>query len=610
MATTPQPDRAGDILETRGATFRNPLPLLLHHDSKLPIGIVTLHPATDAGIAFDAVIPTIDEPGALRDRVNEAWQSIKAGLITGVSVGFRILDGGVERLKTGAARITRAEICELSLVTVPANMQATIHTIKSLDSAYLAAIGPNPSGAPDFARKGLPMTAQEQVQQFENSRAAKVARMAAIMETATDTTLPEHMREEYDGLSVEVKGLDDHLTRARELERLQAATATRVPNGNGNGTTIARVPVVNVKSNVAPGTAFARYVMAILATKGSKYEAIEYAKRWDRETPEVGLCLKAAVAAGNTTDPAWAGVLTEVRNMTGQFIELLRPATILGRIPGLRKSPFNVSVPIQTAGGSYNWVGQGLAKPVTKLGFGTARLEMSKAAGIIVLTEELARTSDPSAEEWVRRDMIRGISAFLDQQFIDPAVAYVANVHPASITNGIVGTPSTGDPYEDMVTLFQKFTAAGIPLAGSALIMSETNALHMAFARDPLGNRMFPSAGVSGGSVEGVTLVTSNHAGTNVVLVQPEYILYADDGGVTVDVSREASVQMDDAPAPADATTVLVSLWQNNLIGLRAERFINWKRGLDAAVALVTAANYAVPPVGLLSTPQRAERKN
>ena len=47
----------------------------------------------------------------------------------------------------------------------------------------------------------------------------------------------------------------------------------------------------------------------------------------------------------------------------------------------------------------------------------------------------------------------------------------------------------------------------------------------------------------------------------------------------TIDASQEASLQMDSAPAsPADATTVYVSLWQTNTVGLRAERFVNWKR--------------------------------
>ena len=35
---------------------------------------------------------------------------------------------------------------------------------------------------------------------------------------------------------------------------------------------------------------------------------------------------------------------------------------------------------------------------------------------------------------------------------------------------------------------------------------------------------------------------------------------------------------------PADATIVMTSFWQNNLIGLRAERFINWKRARTGSV--------------------------
>ena len=48
---------------------------------------------------------------------------------------------------------------------------------------------------------------------------------------------------------------------------------------------------------------------------------------------------------------------------------------------------------------------------------------------------------------------------------------------------------------------------------------------------------------------------------------------------------------MDSAPvSPADATTVMVSLWQHNTVGLRAERFANWKRVDANAVKYLTAA--------------------
>ena len=64
-------------------------------------------------------------------------------------------------------------------------------------------------------------------------------------------------------------------------------------------------------------------------------------------------------------------------------------------------------------------------------------------------------------------------------------------------------------------------------------------------------------------------------------------VYLADDGQVVVDASREASLQMLDNPTnnSASATaTSLVSLWQTNSVGLRAERFINWKKRRAEAV--------------------------
>ena len=75
LATTPEPDRRGDIIEPLGVSFTNPLPLLLFHDTTRPVGTVTFSKPAKDGIGFDATIAAIDEPGPLRDRVNEAWQS-------------------------------------------------------------------------------------------------------------------------------------------------------------------------------------------------------------------------------------------------------------------------------------------------------------------------------------------------------------------------------------------------------------------------------------------------------------------------------------------------------------------------------------------------------
>ena len=81
--------------------------------------------------------------------------------------------------------------------------------------------------------------------------------------------------------------------------------------------------------------------------------------------------------------------------------------------------------------------------------------------------------------------------------------------------------------------------------------------------------------------------------GGRIILAKASEILLADDGEVLLDASREASLQMDSAPTnPPVAATVMVSLWQMNLVGIRAERFINWKKRRAGAVQYIDAANY------------------
>ncbi len=603
IASTPEPDRMGDVIEPLGIGFTNPLPLLLHHDTHKPIGRVTFTPPTAEGLAFEATLPAVPEPGALRDRIEEAWQSIKAGLLAGVSIGFRSLEPA-KKTPTGL-RFPKTEILELSLVTVPANAGATIHTIKSLD---LAAPGRHPSRDRDplpivrVTKDALAMehkkTLAERITDYEHTRAAKVARLEAIQDTAIDRTKSETEREEFDNLKAEIKSIDTELVDLRDMEKLALTRAVPVTATTPAEASVQRgtVPLVQVTSPLPKGTAFIRYCQALAVGRGSRLEALDYAKRWHDSTPEVELVLKAAVAAGTTTDATWAGPLAPITPLTTDFLALLRPQTILGKVDTFFRVPFNVSVASQTGGGTYQWVGQGAPKPVGSLQFGTITLAITKAAGIIVITEELARTSTPSAEEVIRRDMIAGIAAFLDTTFIDPTKAPVAGVSPGSVTNGVTPITTAGtspaNARTDIQALAAAMTAALIPTAGAVLIMSETNALALMNALNPLGQPLFPSMAGPDMRIMGYKAIASQVAGTTVALVQPSAILYADDGGVTIDVSREASLQMDTTlDNPPVATSLMTSLWQMNLVGLRAERFINWKKA-RAGVVQYTVATY------------------
>jgi HK97 family phage major capsid protein/HK97 family phage prohead protease len=600
VASTPTPDRLGDIVEPLGMSFKNPVPLLLYHDTKKPVGTVKFFPPTKDGLEFEASLPTIDEPGTLHDRVEEAWQSIKAGLLAAVSIGFRAIEEAWMN-DAAAYRFIKTEVLELSLVTIPANQDATIETIKRLDQVHLppGATGtvhrPGASGTPvvRVQRGATAMTIPDQIKSYEATRAADVARQAALMQTAADagTTLDAAQGEEYDTLGAKVKAVDAHLVRLHEQEQLNIARAVAVtgPADPNAAAAERRGVVIQLAPNLPKATGFTRYARALIMSRGNLMQAAEIAKQWRDSTPEVELALKAAVAVGTTTDAVWAGPLAPMKPLLTEFLELLRNASIVDRVPGMRHVPFNVSVAGQTGGGTYGWVGQNAPKPVSALAFNAQTLGIAKCSGIIVISEELARVSTPSAEDIIRRDMIAGIAAFLATQFTDPTLAPVANVSPGSITNGVALTASAGatpaNARTDILTLAGKLVAANLTTAGAVLLMSETNALALAGALNPLGQPLYPGLNAQGGTVLGFQVITSQALGVNVILVQGNGILIADDGGVEIDVSREASVQMDSAPDnPMLATTVMQSLWQNNLVGLRADRFINWKRARLASV--------------------------
>ena len=136
--------------------------------------------------------------------------------------------------------------------------------------------------------------------------------------------------------------------------------------------------------------------------------------------------------------------------------------------------------------------------------------------------------------------------------------------------------------------------------------MSPSNALALSFRTNLDGSPEFPGVGVNGGTYKGLQFITSNTVTTNVVALQPEYILYADDGGVTIDASTEASLQMDSAPAVARrCDDRLASMFQMNAVALRAERYITWKRVGTNSVKYLTATAWPAPTGGTRTAGRR-----
>ncbi|EBD5791748.1 phage major capsid protein, partial [Salmonella enterica] len=459
--------------------------------------------------------------------------------------------------------------------------------------------------APKTKKGTNSMNIAEQIKSFEAKRAALAASLDEVMSKAAEEgrTLDAEEEESYDNTSAEIKSVDAHLKRLRDMESNLASTAKPVSKAaSGEVTTVkANAPgIIRVEQNLEKGIAFARFAKALAAANGSRSEALEIARKQYPDDAKLHHVLKAAVGAGTTTDPQWAGALVEYQEYANDFVEFLRPQTIIGRfgqggIPALRQVPFNIRIPAQTSGGSASWVGQGKAKPLTKFDFESITFSFAKVAAIAVLTDELIRFSNPAADALVRNALAEAVIARLDTDFISPSKAEVANVSPASITNGITAVPSTGNPDDDAAAAFGVFVAANLQPNGAVWLMSSTTALALSMRKNALGQKEYPEMTLLGGTFQGLPVIVSQYVGNQLVLVNAPDIYLADDGGVAVDMSREASLEMESDPAGDSITptgTELVSMFQTNSVAIRAERWINWKRRRTAAVAVISGVNY------------------
>jgi hypothetical protein len=274
-----------------------------------------------------------------------------------------------------------------------------------------------------------------------------------------------------------------------------------------------------------------------------------------------------------------------------EFFSLIRDQSVLGRLTGLRRIPFNVRMLSVVGGTNAYWVGQGKWKPLSKPSLEGATLEPLKVATLVVATEEAMR-ANPATELVLLDDMRRALSESLDEAFLDPSNAGVADEMPASVTNGVTPVISTGDPAADIAALVAAF---GGDFSAAYFITDPTTATRLALARDAGGSFAFPDAGPRGGSIVGIPLLVSRGSprdsnGGQLALIDPTGIA-ANVEGIRVQTSGEASLQMRDDPT--DPATTLVSLYQTNSIAWIAEAGANWDVQRAGSVAIITGADYA-----------------
>lgn len=352
-------------------------------------------------------------------------------------------------------------------------------------------------------------------------------------------------------------------------------------------------------SNPLRGLAATRYVRALLIAKGDLSHARAFAasQNW-RDTPSVE---KAVVAALDTM--SGGALIPEVGH---DLNALANPLTILGRLPGLRRVPFETRVVAVTQGANAQWVGQGQPKPFSALNLSGETIPPAKLACGLVVSDELVRSSAPGADVLLSRELTNAIVRAKDTSFIDAASVAIANVRPASVTSGAPTTPSTGAALAnidaDLGAMVDAESDAGSDLQSAVFVMNPRTASYLARLRGTGGALAYPTMTAKGGTLLGLLALTSasvpvstdTDALTTIALLDASEITVADDGDVALEVSGHASVQMDTAPETG-AQAEMVNLWQNNLTGLLAVFSINWRVRRPGMVQVLSDVTYRAP---------------
>jgi HK97 family phage major capsid protein len=354
--------------------------------------------------------------------------------------------------------------------------------------------------------------------------------------------------------------------------------------------------------NIDRGLLATRIVRSI-AAGGTFQNAAAFAAGRGARWTDAAEYLKAAVSAvGADANTDW-----ETR-LAADLRALYRGQSVVGRLRGVRRAPFNVRLLSTTAGATASWAGAGAGFVVARQSSSeiAAPLDRLKFGAISVFTQELAMLSDPSVDAIVSADLSSALRKAEDLAFIDLTNAGVADVTPASVTFGASERASTGSSLAqidaDLRALLQAASDADANLSMSTFVMSEKTATFLASLRGTGGDLAYPNVRVhTDGEIFGVHQIASQSAvsagsPTNnaIALIDGSQIWIAE-GGAEITTSKVATLEMSDAPSQSSSTPTganQVSLFQTDSVAIKAVLAANWKRVSADSVQILSGVSY------------------
>jgi len=287
---------------------------------------------------------------------------------------------------------------------------------------------------------------------------------------------------------------------------------------------------------------------------------------------------KAAVAPLSTTNTSAVGDFTEASTA---FLESIGAfGAFDAMVSAMRPVPMMADVIAVTAAGNAAVVGETQLKKIGRLSMASTRLQPIKVIALLVWSNELARFSGARGNALFRTELQKATANVTDQQFITELTASITPTASAGTTMDAVRS--------DLRQLMQEVDSD--QNSKFFLLMSSSTAKNLALVdtADPI-MRDFT---VLGGSIAGITCLITDAASNNLILVDANQIA-ADRGLALPGQSTQALIQMQDAPdSPVAASTISISLFQQNMQALKLERWFAIERLRTASVAVISNVSY------------------
>lgn len=283
--------------------------------------------------------------------------------------------------------------------------------------------------------------------------------------------------------------------------------------------------------------------------------------------------LRAASSAGRLGDPIWADALASYSQISQTFIAAVRPRSIFYSLaalatPAPMRSGLSAIALIRA-----DAVEEGDWFPVVEGSLPQRTLQPSTAGAIIVVTQELIESSDPTAFAVLRAALEAGAVAAVDRR------AW------AIATSGIAAGTASAAPLADLRSMLDIVNTTGAAAAQLLWVMAADAANAATTAVDLTGRPLFPQMTPAGGILLGLPVVASDAAPAGTITLLSGAGFAVNGGNVAIDGSTSTSLSMRDDPT--GSATTLINTWQTNQSALRVRARFGLERLRDSAVAVI-----------------------